>query len=467
MSRPARFVGDLRTIDGLRRAYEDGATVAEVVAEVRRRAAAIDDATFIGPLVADLDARAAALDALAPAERAVLPLFGVPFALKDNIDLGGVATTAACPGYARVPARSATAVERLVAAGALPVAKTNLDQFATGLVGTRSPYGTPRNVLDPALVPGGSSSGSATAVAAGVVTFALGTDTAGSGRVPAALNQVVGLKPTRGLVSTTGVVPACASVDCVSVFATSVADAGLVLASLVGVDPADPWQRPDRDPVPPVPAGSARIGVLGDGARRDLAPVVRASYERLVARLADRCAAIVPVDLDPFLEAGTMLYGDAFVAERWAAVGEFVAAQPDAVLDVTRTIIGAGAVWSGADYHRAMTRLRALRARTARVWDDVDVLALPSVPTAPSLADDAADPIGTSTTLGRFTTFTNLLDLAALTLPDPDDPHPGAGLTLQSPANTDATLASLASELASTSTPEHPEVVRGNDHHVA
>jgi allophanate hydrolase len=249
-------------------------------------------------------------------------------------------------------------------------------------------------------------------------------------------------------VSTTGVVPACASVDCVSVFATSVRDASLVLAELAGLDPTDPWQRTDRDPLPPLPVGDTRIGVLDDAARDHLAPSVRVSYERLVALLAARCADVVPIDIGPFLEAGNMLYGDAFVAERWAAVGEFVAGSPDAVLDVTRMLIGAGAEWTAADYHRAVTRLRALRARTAVVWAGIDVLALPSVPAVPTLADDAADPIGTSATLGRFTTFTNLLDLAALTLPDPDHPAPGAGITLQAPANADTSLTSLATGLA-------------------
>lgn len=445
------------TLDGLRRAYAQGATVAQVAAAVAGAHEALaDPAVFIGGLAPDLAGKAAALDRLPADERARLPLFGVPFAVKDNIDVAGVPTTAACPAFAYTPVADAPAVRRLLDAGALYVGKANLDQFATGLVGARTPYGTARNVLDPTLVPGGSSSGSAVAVAAGLVTLALGTDTAGSGRVPAAANQVVGLKPTRGLVPATGVVPACASLDCVSVFAATVADAEAAFVLLDGPDPHDPWQRApgDRAQLPPVRIDRARIGVVGQGELARLDPAVARSYQQLLERLARLGAELEPVDLTPFLAAGQLLYGDALVAERHAAVGHFLAEHPDALVEVTARIIGDAARWTAVDYHRVLTRVYAARREVAPLWGRLHALALPTVARIPTLDEVAADPIGANTALGRYTTFTNICDLAALTVPDPSairpgtgGPVPGAGLTFHGPAGSDRRLAALARAL--------------------
>jgi len=449
--------GDGLTIAALARAYAGGATVAEVAAAVAAAHEALaDPAVLIGGLALDLAERAAALDRLGPEERARLPLFGVPFAVKDNIDVAGVPTTAACPAFAYTPSVDAPAVRRLLDAGALYVGKANLDQFATGLVGTRTPYGTARNVLDPTLVPGGSSSGSAVAVAAGLATLALGTDTAGSGRVPAAANQVVGLKPTRGLVPATGVVPACASLDCVSVFAATVDDAEAALVVLDGPDGDDPWQRArgDRAQLPPVRIDRARIGVVAEAELVRLDPAVARSYQHLLERLALLGAELEPVDLTPFLAAGQLLYGDALVAERHAAVGDFLAAHPGALVDVTARIIGDAARWTAVDYHRVLTRVYAARREVASVWGQLHALALPTVERIPSLDEVAADPIGANSALGRYTTFTNICDLAALTVPDPSavrsgagGPVPGAGLTFHGPAGSDRRLAALARAL--------------------
>ena len=452
---PAGGVG--LTIAALRRAYAEGTTVTDVAAAVAAAHEALaDPAVLIGGLAPDLAERAADLDGLTAEERARLPLFGVPFAVKDNIDVAGVPTTAACPAFAYTPSVDAPAVRRLLDAGALYVGKANLDQFATGLVGTRTPYGTARNVLDPGLVPGGSSSGSAVAVAAGLVTLALGTDTAGSGRVPAAANQVVGLKPTRGLVPATGVVPACASLDCVSVFAATVADAETAFVVLDGPDPDDPWQRApgDRAQLPPVRIDRARIGVVGEAELVRLDPAVARSYQQLLERLALLGAELEPVDLTPFLAAGQLLYGDALVAERHAAVGDFMAAHPGALVDVTARIIGDAARWTAVDYHRVLTRVHAARREVAPLWGRIHALALPTVARIPTVEEVAADPIGANAALGRYTTFTNICDLAAITVPDPSAvrsgtgrPVPGAGLTFHGPAGSDRRLAALASAL--------------------
>ncbi|GAC1315237.1 MAG: allophanate hydrolase [Acidimicrobiales bacterium] len=363
------------------------------------------------------------------------PLWGIPIMVKDNIDVAGFPTTAGCPDYAYLPQRSATVVQRLERAGAIVVAKTNMDQFATGLVGTRSPYGTPRNPLAAGRIPGGSSSGSAVAVAAGIVAVALGTDTAGSGRVPAALTGIVGAKPTRGWLSTTGVVPAVRSMDCVSVFATNVEDAWSVVEIASGFDPDDPFSR-ERRRLPGVDAPRIATG----------AP--------LSAAVVNACAtlgALVEVDLTPYLAAGRLLYGGAFVAERLAAIGDFMAAHPQALDRHVRQIISDAGRLSAVDAARSTYRLADLRRQVDRYWEVADVLVLPTVSSHPTLDEVAADPLGVNTQLGTFTTGTNLCDLCAIAVPagpgGSGDPN-GPGITVLGPAWSDRLVADVASRLA-------------------
>jgi allophanate hydrolase len=391
-------------------------------------------------------AEARALEACDPA---ALPLYGVPVAVKDNIDVAGVPTTAACRDFARTPEEDAGAVARLRAAGALVIGKTNLDQFATGLVGVRSPFGAPRNTFRADLVPGGSSSGSAVAVAAGIVPLALGTDTAGSGRVPAGLNNVVGLKPTCGLVSTRGVVPACRSLDCVSIFALTVEDAHAALTVLAGFDDADPFSRrfaPER--LGPLPQG-LRVGVPNEASRRFGGdPLAAAAFETAVHDLAGLGASIEPVDLQPFLAAAALLYDGPWVAERYHAVRTLIEARPDALLPVTRAIIERARDFTAADAFAGRYRLAELRRATEPAWHRIDILAVPTVPRPRTLADLQADPIGPNAELGTYTNFVNLLDLCALAVPGRrrGDGLP-SGVTLIAPAGHDGSLAALGARL--------------------
>jgi allophanate hydrolase len=392
------------------------------------------------------------VDALAGRPVAELPLYGVPFAVKDNIDLAGVPTTAACPEYAYVPERSAFVVERLLAAGAIPLGKTNLDQFATGLVGTRSPYGACRNAFDPAFVSGGSSSGSAVAVASGLAAFALGTDTAGSGRVPAAFNNLVGLKPTPGLLSTGGVVPACRSLDCVSVFALTAADAAAVLAVAEGFDPADPYSRraPLRTPGgPAVPARGFRFGVPRPDQREFFGDAAYAGlFEATVERLAGLGGTPVAIDLEPFLEAARLLYEGPWLAERAAALGGFLEARPEAFHPVTRAVIEPGQRVSGLQAFEGQYRLRALARRVEVAWQEVDLLLTPTAGTLYRIAEVEADPLRRNTDLGYYTNFVNLLDLSAVAVPAGfrADGLP-FGVTLAAPAFSERTLLALADRL--------------------
>jgi allophanate hydrolase len=400
--------------------------------------------------VAGLSAAFAAVEArLAAGED--LPLAGRTFAVKDNIDVAGVPTTAGCPAYSTMATSTAPAVGALVDAGAVYVGKTNLDQFATGLVGTRSPYGAVRNAVDPARISGGSSSGSAVAVALGLVDFSLGTDTAGSGRVPAALNGIVGVKPTRGLVPTTGVVPACRSFDCVSVFARSVTLAERVLAVLVATGP--PQQAADgadRRAVPltaPLgPPASPVVGRASPAALVDLDPGRRRSYEAAVDRLERRGCTTEVIDLDPFLEAGRLLYQGAFLAERYDAVGAWVDAHPDDVDPVVGPIISSAAGLSAARLARDTDTLARLAAVAAELLASAGAcsLVLPTVALHPTLAEVAADPVGVNARLGVFTHFVNLLDLCAVAVPsEPVDGLP-FGVSLIGPAWSDRVQADLA-----------------------
>lgn len=361
------------------------------------------------------------VDALQSRPMDELPLYGVPFAIKDNIDLANVATTAGCPRYAYVPSQSAAVVQKLVDAGAIPVGKTNLDQFATGLVGTRSPYGACQNSFNNEFISGGSSSGSAVAVATGLVSFALGTDTAGSGRIPAGFNNIVGLKPSCGMLSTRGVVPACRSLDCVAIFALTAQDAACVLDVARGFDPLDVYSRPfaiSNDVSAEPRANGLRIGVP----RKDqLQFFGDAEYGRLfeAAQAQARAigAAVIEVDFAPFLEAARLLYEGPWVAERYTGIAEFMETHADAFHPVTREIIAGGIRPTAVDAFRAQYRLKELQRSTAATWHEVDMLMTPTAGTIYTIAQLLADPIKLNSNLGYYTNFVNLLDLAAVAVP--------------------------------------------------
>ena len=428
----------------LHAAYSQGLSPERVIDHVMARIAAVSDpGIFISRVpVADL---MAACRALPPFDPAKLPLWGVPFAVKDNIDVAGMPTTAGCPGFARTPGRSARVVECLTAAGALLIGKTNLDQFATGLVGVRTPYPVPRNAIDPALVPGGSSSGSAVAVAHGIVTFALGTDTAGSGRVPAGLNNIVGLKPSVGAVSCRGVLPACRTLDCVSVFAGSVDDAWAAYSVISGIDPEDSYSRPVTLGRPGSMPQGVRIGIPRKQDLRFLGDTAAAEAWRASdALIRSLDANVVEIDLTPFFEAAALLYEGAWVAERYQAVREFIERRPADMHPVTRGIIEGARQMSAADAFAGLYRLQDLKCATEPIWQSIDALMVPTAPNAPTLADLAVDPIGPNSALGLYTNFVNLLDLAALAVPGPWRPdRRAAGVTFIGPRSSDAQLAGI------------------------
>jgi allophanate hydrolase len=354
------------------------------------------------------------------------PLLGVPFAVKDNIDVAGHPTTAACPAFAYTPGKSATVVERLCAAGAIVIGKTNLDQFATGLVGTRSPYGACANVYDGRYISGGSSSGSAVAVAAGLVSFALGTDTAGSGRVPAGFNNLVGLKPTRGLVSAAGVVPACRSLDCVSIFALDCGDAEAVFTVAAGFDSGDPFSRGPGD-LPAVREVPGEGFVFGAPQEQDLRffgnAAAEAAYAAGVERLQSLGGRRVMVDYTPFVRAASLLYEGPWVAERALVVRDLLRRDPAALLPVTRQIIERGLGRDAMSVFEAQYALAALRQEVRPVWEEIDFLFLPTTGTIYTREEVEADPVGLNTNLGYYTNFVNLMDLCAVAAPNGFQPN--------------------------------------------
>ena len=373
------------------------------------------------------------------------PLLGVPFAVKDNIDVATLPTTAGCPGFSYLAPKTATAVQKLIDAGAVLVGKTNMDQFATGLVGVRSPYGAPKNPFDPRYIPGGSSSGSAVAVSSGHVSFALGTDTAGSGRVPAAFNNIVGLKPTRGLVSMEGVVPACRSLDCVSVFAMTCGDALAVLDVIGGYDDADPYSK-----VVPVPDGfdaegftfgvpqRSQLRFFGDGAAQE-------KFDEAVARLESLGGRAVTIDYDVFAEAAKLLYGGPWVAERVAGLRQFAARRPEAILPVIRQVLAGAKGFDSAAVFEALHKLQTLRRGAEVQWKRMDVLMLPTAGTTYTLDEVAADPIELNTNLGYYTNFVNLLDCCATATPSGfTEAGLPFGVTFVAPAGEDRAVAALA-----------------------
>ena len=404
-----------------------------------------DDHVWIHRLSLDeLLAQVASAENRRASGAAALPLFGIPFAVKDSIDVAGHPTTAGCPAYSYVAERTAHVVQKLLDAGAILIGKCNLDQFATGLVGTRTPYGACANTFDARYISGGSSSGSAVAVASGLVSFALGTDTAGSGRVPAAFNNIVGLKPTPGMLSTDGVVPACRSLDCVSIFALTCNDARLVFEQVRGYDARDAYSRRDAGTVVGAGIGSHfRFGLpqqlefFGDAAARD-------QFEHAVDYLRGLGGTPVEIDFTPFAETAGLLYQGPWVAERLAALGDFFNTHAEDMHPVTRGIIAGAQKYSAVDAFEAAYQLRALQQRCERVWDAIDVLAVPTTATIYTLKEIAAAPLAHNTRLGYYTNFVNLLNLAAIAVPGGfrDDGLP-AGISLIAPACSDLALAAL------------------------
>ncbi len=382
------------------------------------------------------------------------PLFGIPFAIKDNIDLAATLTTAGCPGYAYMPKKSATVVQKLIDAGAIPIGKTNLDQFATGLVGTRSPYGVCKNSMNPTYISGGSSAGSAVSVALGQVSFSLGTDTAGSGRVPAAFNNLVGVKPSLGLLSTFGVVPACRTLDCVSIFAKNVEDAAAVLQVAQGFDIDDAYSRQAPSKVMPNFAENFKFGVpklsqlafFGNQETPQL-------FQQAIGQLEAIGGEAVEIDFAPFIETAALLYQGPWVAERYQAIRQFFDENPDSIFAVTKQIIGNAAKFSAADTYAAMYRLKALQRKADAVWQQInvpgiDVLVTPTAGTIYTIAEVQADPIQTNTNLGYYTNFMNLLDMAATAVPIGLQSNGlGFGITLSAPAFSDDALLNLARRL--------------------
>jgi allophanate hydrolase len=431
-------------IADLRASYLAGRdTPAAVVQRLLERAAGADEHhVWITRLAPDqVMAYVAALD---PDAIERLPLYGIPFVIKDNIDLAGVATTAGCPDFAYTPAHSAFVVERLLDAGAIPLGKTNLDQFATGLVGTRSPYGACRNSVNPDYISGGSSSGSAVAVALGLASFALGTDTAGSGRVPAAFNNIVGLKPSNGRLSTRGVVPACRSIDCVSIFALTAEDAAVVLGAAQGFDAADPYSRRSGD----VALGGLRFGVP---LAAQLQFFGNQEYPRLFGSAVERLERLggtaVEIDFAPFLEAARLLYEGPSIAERYAAVGAFIEAHPDAVFPITRRIIEAGKGPSAAAAFAGQYRLKALARQSESVWPAVDLLLTPTAGTIYRVAEVEADPVRLNSNLGYYTNFMNLFDLAGVAVPAGWAGGLPFGVTLVGPRGAERALLELGGRM--------------------
>ncbi|MBV8700158.1 MAG: allophanate hydrolase [Bradyrhizobium sp.] len=433
------------TVAAIVAAHRDGSqTPAQTVARSFQRIRDHNDPAIFISLRDEKEALAEAA-ALSTKGAGELPLFGVPVAVKDNIDVAGFATTAACPAFAYTPARDATSVARLRAAGAIVIGKTNLDQFATGLVGVRSPYGIPINPVRNDIIPGGSSSGSAVAVSAGLVPLALGTDTAGSGRVPALLNNIVGLKPSLGMISTAGVVPACRTLDCVSVFALTTDDAAAALAAIAGPDANDPFSR-DR-PLTALTAFPARLrlGVPRSGQLIFFGDKhSEAAYDAALQRWTGLGAELVTFDLEPFYEAARLLYEGPWVAERYLVIRDLLASAPDAIHPVTREITAAGNRLTAAETFAALYRLQALRKVAARTFAKIDALVLPTAPTVYTTAQVLANPIELNSRLGTYTNFVNLLDLCALALPAAmrRDGIP-FGITLLAPAGHDALLASI------------------------
>ena len=434
------------TVAAIVAAHRAGAlTPAQTIARSYQRIRDHNDPAIFISLREEQDAIAEAERLAARKDAGELPLLGVPVAVKDNIDVLGMPTTAACPAFTYSPSYDATSVARLRAAGAIPIGKTNLDQFATGLVGVRSPYGIPKNPLRPELLPGGSSSGSAVAVAAGLVPLALGTDTAGSGRVPALLNNIVGLKPSLGMISTAGVVPACRTLDCVSIFSLTVDDAVTALAAMTGPDGADPFSRDQPLGEITEQPTNLRLGIPRSGQLIFFGDKAQdAAYRDALKRLALLGATLVEFDMEPFYETARLLYEGPWVAERYLVIRNLLASSPDAIHPVTREIIAPGARLTAAETFSALYRLQGVRKIAERILSNFDAMVLPTAPTIYTTAQVLADPLLLNSRLGTYTNFVNLLDLCGLALPASFRPDGlPFGITLLAPAGRDALLASI------------------------
>jgi len=357
------------------------------------------------------------LTRLEACEVSSLPLYGVPFAIKDNIDLEGIPTTAACPDYSYVPDKSAYVVDRLIEAGAIPVGKTNLDQFATGLVGTRSPYGACQNSIDAVYISGGSSSGSAVSVALDMALFSLGTDTAGSGRVPAAFNNLVGLKPSKGVLSTSGVVPACRSLDCVSIFAKNSEDAQKVFDVVASFDKDDPYSRQMDEMQKSIPSSFRFAVPQADQLKFFGDSEAEALYAKAVKTFEEMGGLAVETDFSPMLEAANLLYYGPWVAERYVAVKEMIEENPQSFIEVTRTIIESGKSKSAEDYFSAEYKLKAYKRQSEMLMQDLDFALTPTTGTIYTIDEVNADPVQLNTNLGYYTNFMNLLDFSAYAVP--------------------------------------------------
>jgi len=396
------------------------ASPTEVVRDIYARIREMGERPVWITLVSEEASLARAHELETSSNSAALPLYGVPFAVKDNFDVAGLPTTAACPAFSHEATSTAEAVQRLLDAGAILIGKTNMDQFATGLVGTRTPYGICSSVFGAEYVSGGSSSGSAVAVASGLVSFALGTDTAGSGRVPAAFNQLVGLKPTRGLVSAHGLLPACRTLDCVSVFAETCADASRVLRVVEGFDAKDAYSRsatPGEGATPWI-ASTFKFGVPTEESLEFFGDdEARAAYAHAADALAALGGEAVRFDYEVFRSAASLLYSGPWVAERTAAVKEFAAQHPDAFDPTVGAIIRGGERYSAVDAYEGAYKLREIQRKTDVVWKEVDFLLLPTAPTTYKISEVVAEPVESNSRLGYYTNFVNLLDLAAVAIP--------------------------------------------------
>lgn len=421
------------TFDDWKHAYHGGAAPAALL-EQQRQALQADDTAWISIATeAQLQAQLQQLQALEHAVgRDQLPLYGIPFAAKDNIDVAGFTTTAACPAFAYVAAQDAVAVQRLRQAGAIVLGKTNLDQFATGLVGVRSPYGAVPNTFDPALVSGGSSSGSASVVARGLVPFALSTDTAGSGRVPAGFNQIVGLKPTPGAVSGTGLVPACRTLDCIGVLALNVADSALALSIMEGPDAQDAYSQ--ARPAIPAHRPLAQLRVVIPGGRQ-LAPDYEAAFTQFAQRLQPQVASVQTLAFDTLFEVAQLLYYGPWVAERVVGARSLYEQQPEALLPVIRQVLDVHQRFNAVDTFAAQYQLQTLQREAEKIWQDCDVLCVPTAPRHPSMADLQAEPVAANSELGTYTNFVNLLGWSAIAIPAAQLPSGlPFGITLIAPA---------------------------------